>query len=400
MKKIIDDLQANPIFRMSLGSKELFHSNFLEYLWCINKDAFIEMINGYLSPVKKLTINDYQLEREKENFDLCVFHKEGNGGKDIYDLVIENKVKSIPYKEQLKDYVEKAHNKGSNSCRFILLTLSKDFPDKGDENIKNEWSIVGYDTLKKGIDEQYLQSNICLPKDKSYITDYCDFIEQLVKLEERIIPDDVLEHKLFVKNEMDGLEKIRLHDLYIKLRCSWFALALKEKLVKEKRIEPQEIHIINKYDDREPGINLNININQGNGQIAVWVCDRIGKGDTFEVVIQGNQYRHGINQNSVGISGEDKYEILNSCYTRLSEFKDAMDFLNFEDSGDVNPIKKDKFRKTKKNEITPFKAGPFCCYGNSYIYRYKKIKEETIGELLQIMVNDILSVYPKIPNLL
>ena len=30
---ILGELKMNPIFKMSLGSKELFHSNFLEYLW-------------------------------------------------------------------------------------------------------------------------------------------------------------------------------------------------------------------------------------------------------------------------------------------------------------------------------------------------------------------------------
>ena len=47
--QILHDLRSMPIFKMSLGSKELFHSNFLEYLWDEDTPAFIDMINE-LSP--------------------------------------------------------------------------------------------------------------------------------------------------------------------------------------------------------------------------------------------------------------------------------------------------------------------------------------------------------------
>lgn len=413
MEEIVKKLQKNPIFKMSLGSKELFHSNFLEYLWDINPNTFIEIINE-LFPNKQLISNpnsNYQVGRELNNFDFCIYHNDGN--KTVYDLVLENKVKSIPYKKQLMDYIDKASK--SPDCRFILLALSESFPDKDDNNTSiwpintdkgnnAEWSVIHYNRLNEMIKKHYLDKKCCEENDSKYIKDYCGFIEQLVRLKDEILPINIYEQKIFEDDTINTLKDIRLHDLYIKLRCSWFALALKEKLIKEKGIESQEIHIINKYDDRKHGINLNVTINQGNGQIAAWICDGLGdeknKGNTFEVVIQGGQYRHGINQNSVGISGEDKYEILNSCYTRLSEFKDAMDFLNFEDSGDVNPIKKDKFRKTKKDEKTPDKEGPFCCYGEYYIYRYKNIKsEETIGELLDMMVGDVLKLFPNIPKL-
>ena len=45
--KILKELNGLPIFRMSLGSKELFHSNFLEYLWSVDSDRFKNMINKF-----------------------------------------------------------------------------------------------------------------------------------------------------------------------------------------------------------------------------------------------------------------------------------------------------------------------------------------------------------------
>ena len=36
----LEELYKNPMFRISLGSKELFHSNFLVFLWDCDKQAF------------------------------------------------------------------------------------------------------------------------------------------------------------------------------------------------------------------------------------------------------------------------------------------------------------------------------------------------------------------------
>ena len=43
IKSILKGLGKKPIFKMSLGSKELFHSNFLEFLWEIDNDLFIRI---------------------------------------------------------------------------------------------------------------------------------------------------------------------------------------------------------------------------------------------------------------------------------------------------------------------------------------------------------------------
>lgn len=108
MEKILEELNKNPMFRISLGSKELFHSNFLAFLWDQNPKAFLESLNDLchnsIQVEDLLNEKELTLDREKENFDICIHHKEGKGEKEIYDIIIENKVKSIPYEEQLIDY--------------------------------------------------------------------------------------------------------------------------------------------------------------------------------------------------------------------------------------------------------------------------------------------------------
>ena len=49
---ILSNLNGEPMFKMSLGSKELFHSNFLEYLWGVDSNSFKKMICDLLGDHK------------------------------------------------------------------------------------------------------------------------------------------------------------------------------------------------------------------------------------------------------------------------------------------------------------------------------------------------------------
>ena len=55
LTETIKELKDNPIFRMSLGSKELFHSNFMEFLWDLNRTAFLAMVNDFFDNLNKIS---------------------------------------------------------------------------------------------------------------------------------------------------------------------------------------------------------------------------------------------------------------------------------------------------------------------------------------------------------
>ena len=136
----LEELYKNPMFRISLGSKELFHSNFLAFLWDCDKQAFLNVINDLLPKGKKINVSELlgkeelTIYREKENLDLCICHTENK--KECIDIIIENKVKSIPYIEQLDEYRQTAakhQDKDSTAVTYILLTLATEFPNKSQE---------------------------------------------------------------------------------------------------------------------------------------------------------------------------------------------------------------------------------------------------------------------------
>jgi len=427
-EKLLEKLHNMPIFRLSLGSKELFHSNFLEYLWDCDRGSFIQMIRNLYGRADILTANpeDYFLSREKENFDVCIYHTENKdeNGTPIYDLILENKVKSIPYKEQLAEYVKKVAQRKQDAPAYLLLSLSKDFPDKGTNDVINvsveiddkkhnrtipgPWKIINYSQLKGEIENQ--NKLIKQP----YVDDYCRFIEALDELGEAVL-NNIKNEYLFPEGAVYAYKKERLHDLYIKIRCSWFVARLKQELEGEKI----PVKIVSKYEDRQPGyVSLNVAMNQGNGQIAAWICEEgnfntKGKGkliaNTFEIVVQGNQYRHGINQ--MGYKPDEaktKYrpDRLNELYTRLLPGSRSRQFLDFEgefhqcfgEGTDVEP----KVKKNFRYYGVP-KAGPFDCYDDSHIYRYVSINKDnaryTTRELLETMREDIRRIFPNMPNL-
>lgn len=119
-------LQSSPLFNLSLSSKELFHSNFLAWLAQKYPSLFVEICKDLGCQADWSNAN-WCVERESMNFDLCI-----KTGEKIV-MVLENKVKSIPSKLQLDEYVDKL-NKGKEhyveNRDLILLYLCTSFPDK------------------------------------------------------------------------------------------------------------------------------------------------------------------------------------------------------------------------------------------------------------------------------
>ena len=173
MENIIKDidsayayLKTSAMFKLSLSSKELFHSNFLEWLSNVDQEAFKGLIldmagieEDYEWP------NVWRGKREYNNFDLCVVaynqdqykNKEDERIDDDDDFrilfVIENKVKSIPYKEQLERYTREAEAKNNAYWNNRGSALLKRNGINGNKDDGKYWIGVdeGFWVLKKSI---------------------------------------------------------------------------------------------------------------------------------------------------------------------------------------------------------------------------------------------------------
>ena len=113
MDTFVEKLNNNPIFQLSLSSKELFHSNFLA--WLAEDKNTQALFKKILSTWLGEDTFDYntdcmEVKREYKNFDFSICEKiindeESETGK--IRLVLENKFKSIAYKAQLENYQKK-----------------------------------------------------------------------------------------------------------------------------------------------------------------------------------------------------------------------------------------------------------------------------------------------------
>lgn len=367
LESIIVALNSNPMFHMSLGSKELFHSNFLEFLWEQNKVTFLKMLKE-MAPNEEERINrlieikdDLFMAREKEHFDICIFHNEGN--KIVYDIIIENKVKSIPYKAQLDGYVAKIRKKKQLPV-YILLSLAQNFAEQAE--ISKSWNVIDYKELESKIKTYYSNDN-------QYINDYCLLIKNLNELEEKLFTNN---ERFFNGKIYESLREIRLHDLYLKQSGSIFIGEICQRI--KSKIK-DDIIIIGKEnrDDKSHKIFLSNTMNNGKSTLTATIL--FGKA-FYTIQIEGDQYRHMFNsaglaaksckKNSEKVDGNKLEKRLNN--------NAALNFVKFVNDYDVTNLSGD----LNKN---------YCRYGEDVVYRYKKFTDK--DDMLDIMVKDVINTY-------
>ena len=178
----ISNLKSSPLFNLSLVNKELFHSNFLAWFGREYDLLFKNLICG-IGDDKCLEwskdLNGFSICREYKHFDLCVIDNNQN-----LRLIIENKVKSVPTKKQLKEYEEVIikNYKDIESVVFILLTMSKELQDEYDPNIqlKFNWKRVTYTELSANL--RKLADKINNDYHKSLVVDYCNYVSNLQEI--------------------------------------------------------------------------------------------------------------------------------------------------------------------------------------------------------------------------
>ena len=114
----------------------------------------------------------YIVKREHKNYDLCVTDAENN----VF-LVIENKVKSVPYKEQLDIYMA-----ASPDASHLLLALADEFPDKAE--IKKDWTVVNYEILSRAL-RKFISDAALGSYQTDILLDYADMIESLHQIQKQ-----------------------------------------------------------------------------------------------------------------------------------------------------------------------------------------------------------------------
>lgn len=166
------------IERLSGGNHELFHSNLLAYLAEHEPEFFKAIFSNPNATFPEY--EEHRIGRDDLNLDFSLYQK----GQEWINFVIENKMKSLPYKKQLERYQKKVKEfnktRHGGKCRFVLLTLiepSWNMP---------EWEIISYKELAIRMENNFLKLRcnsvpyiLCFIRDYiSYIKDTCESIEK------------------------------------------------------------------------------------------------------------------------------------------------------------------------------------------------------------------------------
>jgi len=352
----LEELKQSPIFNMSLSSKELFHSNFIGWLLNTYSKELSKFFNDKLSTQKDNIVKN--VKREKLNIDISF-----ELGDSL--VLIENKVKSIPYIEQLNKYEKyeiKNFNSNCKNIKYILLTIKE-------PKIKSyNWIYINYTEIT-----EFLQNMNINNKYHSFlIQDYINFINLLKNnIVDNINLDKFQISNLYNKDYeeniiLNNLQDIKMHDFYLKGLFEEFSFKVYEYL--KTKIKNLNI-IFGKKVEEEKSIFITNGMTRSQGLLDVKykIKDII-----IGIQIQGNQYKQFI-------EGSNKENIIKIS----NDFDKKNLWFNFINSNDVKEI----YPKIKDKVFNKYNS-------RDWLFQYKSIKIDglTNNELMIMIHKDVESL--------
>jgi len=383
----INELKSNFLFLISLGSKELFHSNMIA--WILeqqNKVCEYEVLRLFIKEVAKLEVgiitddNKPIIGREENKIDLTIKWKEGDNWNLIF---IENKMKSIPTPKQLNEYDYKIDvfwdtktkswppNKRVRK-KFILTP----FPSRVQSNSKiMPWENITYskeiinDFLPKIKELEFINS------EKTYIKIVLEKYLSLLKIQNDILKyfklDDSEEFKkryydFYLDNSINELRKIRIHDLVLKLAHSKIEECLRDTLDPKFTIARYETAFTD---------------SKGLSTVEVQIRENYFIG----IQIQGNQFRYFTRtDDSLKVKINEKFAV--ELFNKQLWFYDLDTLESLKGKG------RDKSKKYKNYGLKDQTGDrSFCEYFNgAFVYLYKELNQPnrpfTINDVIDLVV--------------
>lgn len=348
-------LKQSPLFALSLGGKELSHSNFWEWLINIrvdNVNPFVEVFYPEFYSKKNKFI---KVEREKGHRDLTIYFEDSTGKRKA--IFIENKLKSIPTIEQLKKYEENFSEKNIVFEFGILTGIEQTLHH-------DNWEFLSYTKIAERIDiinqVNTLDSHI-FNTIENYTSDIrlisCILLEKLNEVQNRY----------FFESDSE-LEELRLEDIYLKFSGSKLCQFIEKELGVEFQT-PWGMPVIgNFFNNKKPTVDIMYNQKVNDEIIGV-----IG------IQIEGKQFRF----HSGPVSNYSRFD-------NKEHYFNEMKRVGFLDNYD----KSSKLIREKKTSLSK----SYCSYtgkikNNFQIYQYWNIQSGiTYDELINEIKMELLKV--------
>lgn len=280
-------LKESLLYQMSLGSKELYHSNV--WGWLIENEP--QIIKVFFPAYDEKNYEYKGVDREIKHRDLVIWlHKKGYPQNDEkYFYVIENKIKSLPSKEQLENYTEDLWDNKMLCGAFtgIANPFESSSIKLTNKTTSGDWSFVPYNEISKGIREIVQKSNNEVIKSKiSQINEYCDIIDKIYNIISKALDES---GNSFNYDCNKKLWVLNLRDVFVKLKGSHFVNYVNK---------PENKQVLEKLCPE--GYKLHSNKQSfHNGRATLDFCFE-KKGDDWLLIgiqIEGDQYRFFVCRN-------------------------------------------------------------------------------------------------------
>lgn len=269
-------LENSLIYQMSLGSKELFHSNV--WAWLIEQDA--RFIGVFFLDFDMTAYELCGVSRESHHRDLIIWLKKKGEEKKSHYLVIENKIKSLQQENQLSQYSEDLDKCVLLEGAFtgIKNTLADHIQIK-----KIKWTFVCYEDIAARIREVMRVSDIWTETQRRQIEEYCCVIECINDLLHECLKETE-GRVIFYNDKIKQLQKLRILDIYTKFKGNQILQYIKSKLSDLEKTKPS-------------GFELDINQNFSHGHATLdfrYTNNDSDYRDDYLIIgvqLEGDQYR-------------------------------------------------------------------------------------------------------------
>ncbi len=261
---LCDEIYKSSLFRISLSSMELFHSNVWHWFAELNPKLAYEKFGC----VNCEHFEDLVFFRESRNMDFTIASKirKQKGGyyksKFGYHAFVENKIKSIIDKRQLVRYFDAIEEGAKKSAVFIVVSLFPQIEQTGD------WQVWSYKNIQSWVSD-ILRTN-SLDKDQRYFIDqYKQLIALLIALADALTSELVSDKYNFIysgdktDDVLNALSRIRFLDVYRKYRASCLAKYCYERIIVDRRFKGKRI----KFNEIE-SVENDLNIQYGYSSMA------------------------------------------------------------------------------------------------------------------------------------
>ena len=241
LSDVCERLRAEPLFHLSLRSKELFHSDFLAWFVGAAPDAATAVFAEWAGKSAAGTgVKEPSVERERDHLDLRILLP----GRA--PLVIENKVFSLPDEDQLAKYGKKI----SSGTACVLLSLTDPRWDGGHRSLgEHDWAYRSYGGLADQISTAVREHRPSQGFHADLIAHYAELCRLLVRVRDLcgVKGADLDEPVQLPDEALRRVRSVRIHDAVQKLRARQIEQTLRKELAPDL---PAEVDLSSGYAAR------------------------------------------------------------------------------------------------------------------------------------------------------